>query len=669
MRKFTLFFTLLSILSLNLPAQSHHLMPVPRHAEWPDGQFRLDKQFTLTVSKSAPENLIAAADRFMRRLDGRTGLFLLQIESDFIRNDNLPKEANLDIQVERKGKLELGEEESYQLKVDADGITLTATTDFGAMHGLETLLQLLKADGEGYFFPAVQIEDEPRFPWRGLMIDVARHFEPMHVLKRNLDAMASVKLNVFHFHLTEDQGWRFESKKFPKLHEMGSDGLYYTQDEMRDLVAYAADRGIRVVPEFDVPGHSTALLVGYPELASAPGPYTIERKAGIMDPTLNPTIDATYDLLDTLFKEVTDIFPDVYFHIGGDENNGKQWDQNADIQAYMKANKIADNHALQTEFNRRILKTLTSYGKKMMGWDEILQPDLPKDAVIHSWRGKEALYAAAKDGYQAVLSNGYYIDLCKPTDHHYLNDPLPASMTADLTADQKARILGGEATMWGELVTPLTMDSRIWPRTAAIAERLWSPESVKDVDDMYRRLGVISLQLEELGLLHIASREMIMRKLCRGPHTEPLRVLLDVVEPLKGYERNPASKFYKMLSPMSLFADAAGPDAAGARIFRAQVQAYLANPTPENKAVIRAQLLAWRDNHAQLKPIIDRSPVLKEIEQLSANLALISGLSIAVIDEVRPYEDTMDAAFEAAKEQGGRTELMVVDAIQQLIKK
>ena len=211
------------------------------------------------------------------------------------------------------------------------------------MRGLETFLQLVQITSDGFAVPAIAIQDKPRFPWRGLMIDVGRHFIPLEVLKRNLDGMAAVKMNVFHWHLSENQGFRVESKRFPKLQEMGSDGLYYTQDQVRDLIAYARDRGIRVVPEFDMPGHSTAWFVGYPELASAPGPYQIERKWGVFDPAMDPTQERTYKFLDEFIGEMAKLFPDQFFHIGGDEVNGKQWDANPKIQAFMHAHELKNN--------------------------------------------------------------------------------------------------------------------------------------------------------------------------------------------------------------------------------------------------------------------------------------------------------------------------------------
>src|SRR5919107_1717797 len=464
------------------------------------------------------------------------------------------------------------EDESYTLDVTDKQAALRAPTVVGALRGLETFLQLLAGDREGFYVPAVQINDKPRFRWRGLLIDIGRHYEPPEVLKRNLDAMAAVKMNVLHWHLTEDQGFRIESKKFPKLHQMGSDGNYYTQEQARDIIAYAAARGIRVVPEFDMPGHATSWLVGHPELGSAPGPYTIERGAGIFEPALDPTREEVYKFLDTFLGEMATLFPDEYMHIGGDENEGKQWDRNPAIQAYMKKNGIKDNHALQAYFNTRLLKILQKHKKKMIGWDEILQPELSKDVVIHSWRGSAALAEAARKGYDGILSNGYYIDLIQPASQHYVADPLPADST--LTPEEAKHVLGGEATMWAEWVTPETIDSRIWPRTAAIAERLWSPRDVTDVTDMYRRLAVISLQLEELGLTHRRNQEMMLRRLVRNDDVGPLRTLVSIIEPVKEYRRYELRP-QTMLSPLTGVVDATTPDSEAARKFAFMVKEFL----------------------------------------------------------------------------------------------
>src|SRR6266576_1357931 len=301
-----------------------------------------------------------------------------------------PSKAMLVIRVARANKevLELGEDESYSLEVSNAGAKLDAPTTLGALHGLQTFLQLVATSADGFAVPALSIQDKPRFPWRGLLIDVGRHFIPLDVLKRNLDGMAAVKLNVLHWHLSENQGFRVESKKFPKLHEMGSDGLYYTQGEVRDVIAYAGDRGIRVTPEFDMPGHSTAWFVGYPDLASAPGPYGVERKWGVFDPAMDPTKEHTYHFLGEFIGEMAKLFPDQCFHIGGDEVNGKQWDANPQIQAFMRAHGMKTNQDLQAYFNKRVQEIVSKHGKTMIGWDEILRPELPRALSFNHGAGR-----------------------------------------------------------------------------------------------------------------------------------------------------------------------------------------------------------------------------------------------------------------------------------------
>src|SRR6266498_412501 len=427
--------------------RADNLMPVPASVEFRSGRLAIDDKFRVATRGFSDARLEAGISRALKRLAGRTGL-TLNLSPTLIET-----EATLIVRCQGAGQPipSVKEDESYQIEISDKQAALMAPTVVGVLRGLETLLQLVDADRDGYFLPGIRIQDQPRFPWRGLLIDVGRHYEPPEVLKRNLDAMAAVKLNVFHWHLTEDQGFRVESKKFPKLHLMGSDGLYYTQDQVREIIAYARERGIRVVPEFDIPGHSTSWLVGYPELGSAPGPYQIERRAGIFEPALDPTRDQVYKFLDGFLGEMASLFPDAYMHIGGDENEGKQWDRNPQIQAFMKSKGIKDNHALQTYFNKRLLQILSKHGKTMMGWDEIFQPELPQEVVIQSWRGPAALAEAAKKGYKGVLSAGYYIDLIFPTSKHYAVDPLPADST--LTAAEAALVLGCEATRWSVWVS------------------------------------------------------------------------------------------------------------------------------------------------------------------------------------------------------------------------
>jgi hexosaminidase len=651
------------------PVNQHHLMPVPASVRFNPGRLPIGKSFSVAARGIVDDRLQAAIDRAVRRLEGRTGIeFQRGLSGD-------ANTATLLVETQGPGKAvpSVDEDESYTLEVSDRQATLRAQTVVGALRGLETFLQLLASDREGYFIPAVQIRDQPRFRWRGLLIDVGRHYEPMEVLKRNLDAMAAVKLNVLHWHLTEDQGFRIESKIFPKLHEMGSDGLYYTQDQAREIIAYARERGIRVVPEFDIPGHATSWLVGYPELGSAPGPYQIERRAGIFEPALDPTREEIYVFLDKFFGEMAALFPDAYMHIGGDENEGKQWDRNPQIQAFMKEHGIKDHHGLQTYFNQRLLPILKKHGKRMMGWDEIFQPDLPKDVVIHSWRGPAALAEAARKGYDGILSNGYYIDLIFPTSQHYIVDPLPAD--SGLTPSEAAHILGGEATMWGEWVSPETIDSRIWPRTAAIAERLWSPRNVNDVEDMYRRLAVTSVQLEELGLTHEKNQAMMLRRLARGKDIGSLQILASLVEPVKEYRRY-QERPQTMLSPLTGLVDAARPDSEAARRFASLVDGLLVG-APRFEAYsqeIQNTLAEWQSAGPELQAIIDGSPALQEARPLAVDLSEMGRAGLEALSYLKKgiqptaaWRDSRLAMLERAAQPKAALEFPIIPSLKELI--
>jgi hexosaminidase len=601
-----------------------NLMPVPAQVQWKSGRLPVGKNFSVALAGKTDERLRSYVSRVMRRLEGRTVLELpREPAADAAGAALLIETASTGSAIPR-----LGDDESYRLEISEKQAKITAPTTVGAMRGLETLLQLLEADAGGFYFPAVAIDDRPRFPWRGLMIDSARHFQPLEVLRRNLDAMAAVKLNVLHWHLTEDQGFRVESKKMPELHQLGSDGDFYTQDEIRGIIRYAADRGIRVMPEFDMPGHATSWLVSHPEIGSAPGPYKIERLPGIFDPTLDPTNEKTYKLLEIFFKEMAALFPDAYMHIGGDENEGKHWNANPKIQAFMKEKGFKDQHALQTYFNQRILKFLQKNGKIMMGWDEIFQPDLPKEVVIHSWRGQKGLADAAKQGYQSVLSNGYYIDLMFPASQHYAVDPIPADTT--LTAEEQKRILGGEATMWSEWVSPETIDSRIWPRTAAIAERFWSPREVNQVDDMYRRLAVVEFRLEEMNLTHRKNQAMLLRRLANSQDIAALENLVAVIEPVKEYRRYQLRP-QTMLSPLTGLIDAARADAPDARNFNRLVDELIDGNSAGTARKIEAMLSGWMEKANLAAPVLDNSPALGEARQLAGDWRSLSGIGLEAV--------------------------------------
>jgi len=644
---------------------------MPASVQMKTGQLVIDSLFSIGINGHSDALLQRAVELFLDNLRRQTGVPRLDMKVTDAA------QAKLVVHCERANRAvqELGEDESYSLEISPAGAKLDAVTSLGIMRGLQTFLQLARTTSDGFAVPAIAIQDKPRFPWRGLMIDVGRHFIPLDVLKRNLDGMAAVKLNVFHWHLSENQGFRIESKKFPKLQEMGSDGLYYTQNEVRNLIAYARDRGIRVVPEFDMPGHSTAWFVGYPELASGPGPYQIERKWGVFDPAMDPTQERTYKFLDGFIGEMAKLFPDQYFHIGGDEVDGKQWDANPNIQTFMHAHGLKNNQDLQAYFNTRVQKIVRKHGKTMVGWDEILRPDLPKDIVVQSWRGQDSLAAAAKQGYRGLLSFGYYVDLNWPAARHYAVDPISGA-AANLSPEEKQRILGGEACMWSEYVSPENIDSRIWPRTAAIAERLWSRQDVTDVNSMYQGLENVSRWLDWLGLTHNSSYEPMLRRIAGSNDISALRTFTDVVEPVKDYTREEITTVEATsLSPLNRVIDAARPESVTARRFADLVDALIAGRADsEAKQEVRAWLTRWRDNQSNLQPLETQSFLLKEIVPVSQDLAAVATTGLQALDCIDREERAPDAwatqqfaLLQQAEKPKAQLLLMVAPPVQRLV--
>lgn len=647
----------------SVQAQTLNLMPQPVKAEIGSGRLVIDGSFRVALDGYIEPRLEAVAARLTRRLSLQTGIPMpAGLEAN-------PGKAALVLHCDHAGEAvqSVREDESYQLDVTAQQARLTAPTPVGVLRGAETFLQLVALDAQGFGAPAIHIVDRPRFPWRGLTIDVSRHWMPAEVLKRNMDAMATVKLNVLHLHLTDDQGFRIESKKYPKLQELGSDGHFYSQAEIAELLAYARDRGIRIVPEIEMPGHSTSWYVGYPGLASGPGPFQIERKWGIFDPTLDPTREETYEFLDGLIGEVAAVFPDEYLHVGGDEVNGKEWDTNPRILEFKKSHGMKDNADLQLYFNSRLLPIVQKHGKKMVGWDEIFHPGLPKDIVVHSWRGPESLAQTARLGYMSILSNGYYLDFALAPADYYRVDPLGGA-AASLAPDQASRILGGEACMWSELVTPENVDSRIWPSTAAIAERFWSPREVTDVDSMYRRLAIVSRELDWVGLTHHSSLPLMLERLAGMQAPDALRTLADVLEPIKEYKRE-NSREYTSLSAYNRLVDAARPASEKARVFSGMVDQWR-----ENEATIRRQLVVWRDCQESLAPLLKSSALLQENAPSAEDLTKVAKAGLEALDHLdsgRPapqaWVQQQSALLDSAAKPHAELMLMIVPPVRKLV--
>ena len=630
-------FLLLATGACMVNAQSNrplNVMPLPAKAEPAEGSLKIDASFRIAFAGYREPRLDHAGLRLERQIQRQTGLVILHASKG-------AGPATLEVSTDHESKAvqELGEDESYTLDVSSSGAKLHAVNPLGTLHGLQTFLQLIAITPDGFSVPAVHIEDRPRFPWRGLLIDSGRHFIPLDVIKRNLGGMEAVKMNVLHWHLSDNQGFRTESRKFPKLHEQGSDGLFYTQEEVRDVVEYARDRGIRVVPEFDMPGHSTAWFVGHPDLASGSGPYAIEREWGVFDPAMDPTDEKTYKFLNEFIGEMARLFPDQFFHIGGDEVNGKEWDANPKIQAFKKSHGIKDNAGLQASFSGRVQELVTKHKKTPVGWDEVLVPGVPKTIVIQSWRGVESLAAAAKDGYRGILSNGYYLDLGWSAARHYAVDPLGGPAAA-LTPEQKQLILGGESCIWSEYVNAENIDSRIWPRNAAIAERLWSPEGTADVASMYARMESESARLEWLGLTHRSFQRSMLQRIA-GSWTpeefDALGALAQALEHQKDYTREAsAGSPPTSLTPLNRLVDAVYPESEESRQFSLLVDQFVRPSCKDTAgaARLRVELEGWASIEDRLQPLAQRSHLVKEAAPASGAFSQAAKIALGALDAI-----------------------------------
>ncbi|EGU18176.1 translation initiation factor 2 [Vibrio mimicus SX-4] len=638
-------------------------MPYPQSVTLQEGKVALDQNFSIFIKGYDSPRVAFNAKRTMERLYRQTGLPMLNWQA------KSEKEATLVIDIANAPSSaiqNIDSDESYRLTIANGQIQLSAPEPYGAFHGLETFLQLVTTDAIGYFVPAVSIVDKPRFKWRGVSYDTARHFIELPVILRQLDAMASAKMNVFHWHIWDDQGIRIQLENYPRLWQVTADGDYYSKDDIRKVVAYARNLGIRVIPEISLPGHASAVAHAYPQLMSGLGEqsYPQQRGWGVFEPLMDPTNPELYTMLASVFDEVVELFPDEYFHIGGDEPNYQQWRDNPKIQAFIKQHQLDGERGLQSYLNTQVEKMLNERGKKITGWDEIWHKDLPKSIVIQSWQGHDSIGRAAKEGFQGLLSTGYYLDQPQPTSYHYRNDPMPKGITVDdqlhqgekfvtydwvkprnkggprkgnltiiegqdgkvraftdyngksreevyvleyvpgvkfrghfdnfmsytefnyqfsgdqlkegsyqrignvrwpttgtlvassdsiantipepnggypaqLSKEQEPLILGGEITIWGENLDSMTIEQRLWPRSYAIAERLWSSETLTDEASMYRRMRALDGWSEiSLGLRHNADARVMMQRLANGADVAPLLMLSQYVEPAQYYARH-----------------------------------------------------------------------------------------------------------------------------------
>jgi len=501
------------------------LTPLPARLTTAEGSFALSARTRIFVAKGDVEAR-GVASQFSDLLLRTRGLKLAVVEG-------APRTGEAAIVLARGGATG----EAYALQAGPSGVTITAARRAGLFYGAMTLWQLATQEaGKGpVAIPAVAIEDAPRFGWRGLMIDSARHFQSVETLRSIIDAMAAHKLNTLHWHLVDDQGWRLEIKKYPKLTQVGAwrtpagaagkdasgkavrYGGFYTQDQVRDLVAYAAARGVTIVPEIEMPGHALAPIVAYPSLGVNADPPAIDRNNWGIFPWLYNLDDSTFSFLNDVLDEVMDLFPSDYIHVGGDEAVKDQWKASARIQAQMKALGLKDEHEAQSYFIQRIGKHLSSRGRRLIGWDEILEGGLAPNATVMSWRGLDGAVAAAKLGHDTVLSPWplMYLDnrqSASPDEPPgrgrvvslkdvYDFDPAPAAMTPD----ERKHVIGLQANAWTEhMRTDERLERMVFPRLVAVAERGWSPATTTDWADFNRRMPAEFARLDALGVAYDA---------------------------------------------------------------------------------------------------------------------------------------------------------------------
>lgn len=548
MKKITFILLLLTLLTSSLTEAQHQIIPAPRSYEVSDGELMIDGALELQLLTENEElkkqlDLIAAefkkigVDLGASTIDS-SGLKTLKIGINEVAEDTLGVEG-------------------YNLVIESDGILLLANSTAGTFNGLQTLKQLFpvkrEVSSEGEPLPIkIQtciIQDAPRFGWRGLMLDVSRHFFTVDEIKAYLDQMAAYKFNVFHWHLTDDEGWRIEIKTFPKLTEVGAwrverygrfgsfraspkksekstYGGFYTQEQVKDVIAYAAERNITIVPEIDVPGHSMALLAAYPQLSTRkefkfvnPGAKFVDWHDDgtftmLIENTVNPADEGVYAFLDMIFGEIADLFPGEYIHMGGDESYHGFWEEDEKVQAFMAKNGINNGDELQSYFVKRVEKIISAKGKKMIGWDEILQGGLADGAAVMSWRSMNGGIDAARSGHNVVMTpkmftyldytqgdysveNKIYSDLS--LEKAYSFDPMPnPNLFVDI--DPKF-ILGGQGNLWTEEIPTLPFAFYMtYPRGMALSESLWSSRKNKNYDDFLLRTEAHFKRFDEQGV-------------------------------------------------------------------------------------------------------------------------------------------------------------------------
>jgi len=584
-------------------------MPIPQVMTLKSGVKKLNPSLKIHIQSPDVRQIKTYLEIFAQQL---TNLHHTSVE---LRYGKL-KDADLSLVCEEKSSpiFHLEKDESYELSIDKEQIRIHSKDCQTLFFGLQTLIQLYDESG---VFPAVEIKDHPRFKWRGLLIDVARQWQTIETLKRNIDAMAFVKMNILHLHLSDDQGFRVESKKWPLLHQHDEQNKYYTQEEIKELIEYAQNRGVHIIPEFDVPAHTTSWFPGYPQLASVKGDYNLSQKWGVHDAVMNPIEENTYAFLDVFFAEMAKLFPENYMHIGGDEVRSEHWNINPQIKKFMEKMDFNKNK-LQAYFNQRIDTILEKYGKTMMGWDEIFGVEIRKQSVIQFWRATKNLKEIHQSRYNIILSRGYYLDHFRTAGYHYRVDPENV-LFKEPYADRR-HLLGGEACMWGEVLSADNIDSRIWPRNAAIAERFWSAQEIVDQNDMYHRLRRLNHRLEKLGLQHLKHYRHRIEEIAKPYPANTLDLFASLIQP-KTKEARALLQRTKVSPAPSPLVEFVLPESLPAQHFNRLITLYLQNNSGKND--IERFIQDWHSQENELESLLKNKNVLLNLLPLKNNIDIV----------------------------------------------
>ena len=499
------------------------VVPAPAHLTPGTGRFTAEGEIAIVLAEPANADLQALGE-----LTAQVVHEAWPVPVDIQVHNATKREISLKLAPNAKA-----DPESYTLDVGAQHVELVSPAPAGLYYAVQTLRQLITPETARTGIAGVHIDDAPRFKYRGMHLDVGRHLYPVEFIERYIDLMARYKFNTFHWHLTEDQGWRLEIKRYPKLTEIGAwrketiwghnfdpyfgDGVryggFYTQDQVRDIVAYAQARHVTIIPEIDLPGHMKAALASYPELACTPGPFEVSTVWGVEDDVLCPS-ETTFQFLEGVLTEAMELFPSRYIHLGGDEAPTKRWKESPLAQEIMRREHYTKEVELQGYFLRRLEKFLAAHGRRLIGWDEILAGGLSPNATVMSWRGMDGGTAAAQQGHDVIMTPGEfaYFDHCEgdpdrdpiclagdhlPLKRVYGFEPVPPQ----LGAAQARRILGAQANQWTEyLPTSQTVEYMNFPRELAMAEVVWSPRERRDWNDFEARLGAQLAELDRLGV-------------------------------------------------------------------------------------------------------------------------------------------------------------------------